>query len=223
MDLFEAFPQLAGSDVTALRERTLRLIAVAGFVYDEQSYYFELGLPRFWGRLPSGGASIGIGTAKVQPDGTLPLHHALIRHLRKEWRLQVDLYPSSHSYLLDESGGIHILSDVAAHIPYLFVFTPPRLGGGEVPDALVQAVYLLPIRRVGPVSASVGILRVARSALVDLLAPESWHMQDISVQPWAEFLVREPLPADARLQPVLALKGLRNLIVGGALPGPLTN
>lgn len=223
MDLFEAFPQLADSDVAALRKRTLRLIAVAGFVYDDHSFYFELGPPRFWGRLASGDASIGVSTAKVQPDRALPLHSLLIRHVRNQWRLQVDLYPSTHSYLLDESGGIHILSDVAAHIPFFFLFTPPRLGGGEVPDALVQAVYLLPVQNATPAPTSNGILRIARTALMEFLTPESWRMQDVLRQPWAEFLTREPLPESAWLQPVLALRGLRSLIEAGALPAPFTD
>ena len=221
MDLFDAYPELAGRDVSLLRERSLRLIAVAGLVYDDYSFYFELGQPRYWGRLTSGEVSVGVGTAKVQPDGTFPLHHALIRFVRREWRLQVELFPPTHSYLLDESGGIRVLPDVEAHIPYFLVFTAPRLGGGEVPDALVQGVHLLPISGVGPKPASAGVLRVARSALMDFLAPESWRVEDLLAQSWAESNSRDAFPTGAQMRPVLALRGLRSLIMAGALPGAL--
>ena len=219
MDLFVAFPQLTTSHVTALQGRALRLISVAGFVYDERSFYFELGQPRYWGRLASGDVSVGVGTIKLQPGDALPLHQALIRHVLKEWRIEADLHPAGRSYVLDEASGIQVLSDVAAHTPYFFVLTKPRLGGGDMPDALVQAVYLLPIRRVGRLPASASVLRVDRSALAGFLAPESWPVTDIAAQPWAELLTSEVLPMGAHLQPVLALRGLRSLVEGDALPG----
>lgn len=219
MDLFVAFPQLAASDALALHGRALRLISVAGFVYDERSFYFELGQPRYWGKLASGDVSVGVGTVKLQPGDALPLHRALIRHVRKEWRIEADLHPSGHSYVIDEAGDVQVLPAVAADNPYLFVLTKPRLGGGDMPDALVQAVYLLPIRRIGRLPATASVLRVARSALADLLARESWPVTDIVVQPWAELLTSAVLPSGAHLQPVLALRGLRSLVEGAVLPG----
>lgn len=219
MDLFQAYPQLAETESPALRGRLLRLISVAGFVYDETSYYFELGQSRFWGRLASGGASIGVGTAKVQPDGSFPLHHGLIRHIRKAWRFEAVLHPASYAYVLDESGRTHVVSDVTVSTPHFFVLTPPRLGGGEVPDALVQAVYLLPARRVGPSPDAVSLLRVDRSALTDFLSVDVWRVRDALAQPWAELLTADTLPDDAYLQPVLALRGLRRMVEAGVIPG----
>jgi len=221
VDLFEAYPQLAGTESPALRGRALRLISVAGLVYDERSYYFELGQPRFWGHLASGGVAIGVGTAKVQPDGTFPLHRGLIRHIQTAWRFRVDLYPADHAHVVDESNSIHVLSDVPASTPHLFVLTPPRLGGGEVPDALVQALYLLSARRVGPISGSVSLLRVNRSALGEFLAVDTWRVRDLLAQPWVEVLAPDLPPDDALLQPVLALRGLRSLAKAGVLYGEL--
>jgi hypothetical protein len=219
LDLFEVYPQLAGHHHQALSERSLRLISISGFVYDEESFYFELGQPRHWGQLVGGEASIGVGVPKVQPDGSHPPHQALLRHIRKSWRSQVDLYPAGHSYLLDESGVIHVMGRADADLPYMFVFTVPRLGGGEVPDALVQAVYLLPARRVEATAGPDGILKVARSALQEFLSSESWLLGDIIDRPWAELPASTHYPADASLRPVLALRGLRTLMEAGTLPG----
>ena len=171
LDLFEVYPQLAEWENEALHHRSLRLIAIAGFVYDEESFYFELGQPRHWGRLPDGGVSIGVSAPKVQPDNVFPPYQALVRHLNKAWRWQVDLFPAGHSYVLDESGKVHVLAGVGAHLPYILVLTPPRLGGAEVPDALVQAVYLLPVKRIRPSVEAGGLLRVERAALRDFLSP----------------------------------------------------
>jgi hypothetical protein len=219
LDLFEAYPQLVDHDLQALGERSLRLISVSGFVYDDDSLYFELGQPRHWGRMADGGVSIGVGVPKVQPDGTHPPHQALLRYLRKSWRSQVNLFPTGYSYLLDEAGAVHMMGDVDADLPYFFIFTSPRLGGGEVPDALVQAVYLLPVRRIRAAAASEGLLRIDRHALQAFIEPESWSMRELIDQPWAEILTTTVYPEDASIRPVLALRGLRALMDAGALPG----
>ncbi len=222
MDLFDAYPQLADRDVTVLRGRSLRLIALAGIVYDDEAFYFELGQQRHWGRLPSGEAAIGVGTPTVYPEGIAPLHHTLIRHVRKSWRCQVELYPAGHSYLVTEVGEVDVLTDVEAHVPYILVFTPPRLGGAEVPDALVQAVYLLPVKNPSVRAVSPGLLKIERVALTKFLEPESWLLQDIEQRPWAALYSDRPLPPDARLRPVLALRGIRRLWEADLLPGVWT-
>jgi hypothetical protein len=219
LDLFEVYPQLVERDHQVLSERSLRLIAISGFVYDEESFYFELGQPRHWGRLADGSVSIGVGAPKVQPDGTHPPHHALLRYLRRAWRSQVDLYAPGYSYLLDEAGGVHVMGGVDLDLPFFFVFTSPRLGGGEVPDALVQAVYLLPARSVRASAGSEGVLRVARHALGSFLTPESWWMSDIIDHPSIDILASASYPTGAALRPVLAVRGLRTLMEAGALPG----
>ena len=222
MDLFDAYPQLADRETSVLRSRSLRLIALAGLVYDEEALYFELGQQRHWGRLPTGEAAIGVGTPTVPPDGTFPLHHALTRQIRKSWRCQVELFPAGHSYLVADTGHVEVLQDVQAHLPYILVLTPPRLGGGEVPDALVQAVYLLPVRKLRTDQVSVSLLRVYRSALSEFLGPESWRLQDIQNQPWAKLFADRPLPTNARLRTVLALRGVRRLWEANALPSVLS-
>lgn len=221
MDLFHVYPQFADRDESVLKGRALRLIAVAGIVYDDESFYFELGEARNWGRLSDGGFAIGVGAPKVQPDGTFPPHQAVVRYVRKQWRCHVDLFPAGHSYLLDESGDVQVLPDVAAHIPYFFIFTPPRLGGADVPDALVQAVYLLPAERFRTELARVSLLKVSRQALGRFLEPESWALADVVQEPWAEIMSERPLPKGARLRPVLALRGLRRLIDADVIPGTL--
>ncbi|MGC9522912.1 MAG: hypothetical protein ACP5HG_13645 [Anaerolineae bacterium] len=220
MDLFEAYPGLTKEDNEVLGGRSLRLIALAGFVYDETSLYCELGAPRYWARMADGSAAIGVGAPKVQPDGTSPLHRALIRHIRRTWRCSVELKPAGHSHLLDAEGEIHVLTKVAAHVPYLMVFTSPRLGGAEVPDALVQAVYLLPIRRMRIDLVSVSLLRISREALSRFLEPESWELEELSQKPWAELIATHPFPDDVRLRPVLALRGLRRMMQSGSLTDP---
>ena len=219
MDLFEAYPQLAERDLEALGARSLRLIAISGFVYDDESFYFELGQSRHWGRLADGGVSIGVGVPKVQPDGTHPPHQALLRHLRRSWRSRADLHPASHSYVLDETGNVHVMGSVDADLPYFFVFTPPRLGGGEVPDALVQAVYLLSARHIRATPGAEGILRIARHALETFLAPALWSLRELTDQPWADILVGPSYPEEASVRPVLALRGLRTLMEADVLPG----
>jgi len=222
LDLFVAYPELAKKGSSALQGRSVRLISLAGIVYDADDFYFELGEQRNWGRLSDGGVAVGVGTPRVQPDGTHPRHRALIRHIRKQWRLQADLFPAGHGYILDEQHNVHILEDTPANVPYLFVLTPPRLGGGDVPDALAQAVYLLPIARGHTNSTPTSMLRVSREALSQFLAPESWALDELRQQPWAVLRAERPLPVSARLRPILALRGLRHLIEAEVIPGLLS-
>ena len=222
MDLFEAYPELTEKGSSALQGRSVRLISLAGIVYDADNFYFELGEQRNWGRLPDGRVAIGVGTPKVQPDDIYPRHHTLIQHIRKQWRLEADLFPAGHGYVLDEQHKVHVLEDTPANVPYLFVLTPPHLGGGEVPDALAQAVYLLPIARGHTNNRRASMLKVSREALPQFLTPESWALDEIRQEPWAVVRAGRALPMTARLRPILALRGLRHLIEAEAVPGLLS-
>ena len=203
-----------------LRGRSLRLIALSGLVYDDQAFYFELGDERFWGRLPHDRVSIGVGAAKVQPDAIHPPHRALIRHLRQQWQCDVDFFPAGHAYILGEDKQIVILNDVEAATPYFFILTAPQLGGADVPDALVQAVYLLPLRRWRGKSRQ-PLLQIQREALARFLEPADWELRILTTQPWATLHAVTPLPDDARLRPVMALRGLQSLSQVDALPNYL--
>jgi len=222
LDLFEAYPELTEKGSSALQGRSVRLISLTGIVYDADSFYFELGEQRNWGHLPDGDVAIGVGTPKALPDDTYPLHHTLIQHIRNKWRLQTDLFPTGHGYVLDEQHKVHFLRDTPAYVPYLLFLTPPRLGGGETPDALAQAVYLLPVALGHTNNARVSILKVSREALPQFLAPESWALDEVRQEPWAILRAERPLPANARLRPILALRGLRHLIEAEAVPGLLS-
>lgn len=212
MDLFEVYPDLIEHSISALDTRSLRLISITGFVYDDESFYFEFGETRFWGRQSDGRVSIGVGTPKVRPDSRRLPHRAVVRHIQKQWRCDTSLFAPGHSYVLDENGQVHVLQDVAAHIPYLLVMTSPRLGGADVPDALVQAVYLLPLSGSYTHRANVNLLQIARDGLTDFLEPESWQLTDLLQQPWADLKPNgQTVPETAQLRPVLALRGLRTI------------
>jgi len=200
----------------------VRLISLTGIVYDADNLYFELGEQRNWGRLADGGVAIGVDTPKVRPDDTFPRHQTLIRHIRKQWRLQTDLFPVDHAYVLDEQHEVHVVEDTPANVPYLFVLTRPRLGGGDVPDALAQAVYLLPVAVGHTDNVRASMLKVAREALIQFLTPESWALDEVRQEPWAVLQAERPLPMTARLRPVLALRGLRHLIGTEAVHGLLS-
>jgi hypothetical protein len=222
LDLFEAYPELTEKGSSALQGRSVRLISLTGMVYDTDSFYFELGEQRNWGHLPDGGVAIGVGTPKVLPDDTYPRHRTLIRHIRKQWRLRTDLFPAGHGYILDEQHQVHVLQDTLANVPYIFILTPPRLGGGDIPDALAQAVYLLPVAHGHTNSARASMLKISREALPQFLGPESWALDEIRQKPWAVLRTERALPMTARLRPILALRGLRYLIEAEAVPGLLS-
>ena len=216
MDLFEIYPQLEQTRASVLRGRTLRLISLSGIVYDERAFYFELGDQRLWGRLPGGGVTIGVGAAKVQPDSTRPPYHSLIRYLRKQWRCDVNVFPTTTACVLDESKRITVLEDVDAAVPYLFILTAPRLGGGEMPDALAQAVYLMPVRRWSH-NVRINLAKIDRERLGNFLEPRDWDLGELQSQPWAEIQSIKPLPDNARLRPILALRGLQHLLQNDTL------
>jgi len=226
MNLFDVYPQLDREQTHVLKDRALRLIALSGLVYDDQAFYFELGESRFWGHLPGGGVAIGVGAAKVQPDATHPPHQALVRHLRQQWQCDVDLFPAGHTYVLGEDKQIAVLHDVEAETPYVFILTAPQLGGSEMPDALVQAVYLLPLRRwlgkTGAPRTSRTLLQIQREALNRFLEPVDWALDALLAQPWATlhnaYGGSTPLPDAVRLRPVLVLRGLQDLLRADAMP-----
>ena len=82
-----------------------------------------------------------------------------------------------------------------------------------MPDALVQAVYFLPVRDVQMARMRTTIVRVERQALMAFLAPEQWGLEDLRAQPWASlFRLPGDLPPAVYLRPILALRGLRRLM-----------
>lgn len=217
MNLFEIYPQLEQTHASILHGRSLRLISLSGIVYDDRAFYFELGARRLWGRLPGGRVAIGVGAPKVQPDGANPPHRPLVRYVRKQWRCDVDVFPTTFACVLGEDRQVIILEDVDVATPYLFILTAPRLGGGEMPDALAQAVHLLPVRR-WRTTARLNLVKIDREALAGFLEPKDWDLRVLQAQPWAEIQSLRPLPENARLRPILALRGLQSLLQNGGLP-----
>jgi len=212
MNLFEVFPQFSREDTATLKARSLRLIALSAIVYDETAFYFEISAPRMWGRLPGGKFAVGVGTVKVQPDPhNLPVR-ALSRYLRNEWRCDTSLASTGKTYILDENSQVTVLEPVELATPHLLILTPPRLGGGDdIPDALVQAVYLMSFHRWRGDARRSGVLKVQREALGGFLEPADWDLANLKAQPWVEFLM-DGLPEDAKVRPVLALRGLQSLL-----------
>jgi len=219
MDFFEAYPDLRNNKIEALAVRELRLIALSGLVYDDDAFYFEFGRRRYWGQSQEGQTLIGIGAPRVQPDAEVPPYQGLIRYLDKTWRCDVVLFPANHTYLLDENEQLSVLTDVEPRTPYMLLMTAPRLGGARVPDALVRAVYLMPVRRLRRLLASVELLRVERDAFPAFIESEHWNLKDLRSQPWAEVITDATLPADAQIRLVMALRSIRSLMLQGELPG----
>lgn len=220
MNLFDVFPQLSREQTPVLLGRSLRLIALSGIVFDERAFYFEFGDSRFWGRLPQGGVSIGVGAAKVRPDAAQPPHQALVQWLRQQWRCEVGFHPSGHAYVLGDDSQVVVLTDVPASSPYIFTLTAPQLGGAEMPDALVQAVYLMPVRRWRG-EARQSLLQIERDALDKFLEPADWSLNALQAESWASLHSTNGIPDDARVRPVLALRGLQDLLRAEALPSQL--
>ena len=213
MDLFEAFPSLKDTKHPALDKKILRLISVSGLIYDDEALYFEISPEKYWGRLPEGKSAIGIGLPKIKPDGTPPLYQALMQHLRRNWRCDTNLYPSGYAFLMDDKGSISLLS--GSDIPFIMQMTHPRLGGANVPNALVQAVFLLPVRRFNWQNAinRVDLLKITRPGFDAFLAQASWSVKEIISQPWSDFKVKKPLPGDAVVRSVLTLRSIRELLL----------
>lgn len=213
MDLFEAFPSLNAVQHQTLSGRSLRLIALSGFVYDEHALYFEISPSQYWGRLPDGDVAVGLGLPKINPDGMVPPHRALMHHLRLHWRCDTTLFAPGYGFLIDEHEGVSVLPH--AEIPFMMQMTLPRLGGADMPDALVQAVFLLSIRyfQWKIAKTRVDLVRIERSGFLSFLEYEKWSLQDLRAQRWCEFKVSQPLPEHAFMRPVLALRSLRNLLL----------
>lgn len=212
MNVFDVFPQLLRESAKALKGRSLRLIALSALVCDETAFYFEVSNAQMWGRTPRGQVSVGVSAAKMRPDARNAPDQALAHHLRTTWRCEVSAFSAGHTYILDETRQVVLLEEADAALPYLFILTPPQLGGGdEVPDALVQAVYLMPLRRWRS-GHRAGLLKIQREALGDFLAPPNWDLAALQTKPWAEFQLPKALPKDAQIRPVLALRGLQHMM-----------
>lgn len=210
MDLFETFPELATQETPLLQGRKVRLILLSGVVYDDAAYYFQLSAARFWVQADGGPPVIGVGGVHVTPEADAAPHAGLLRAVRNDWRGAAEVFSAGHAYVQDETETRHRLEALPAEWPYLFIFTPPRLGGGEMPDALAQAVYLLSLRRWRNAPRKVNLLRVARPALDEFLSQEDWTRDALAAQPWCELLPVEPLPEQATFRSMLALRALRN-------------
>ena len=226
MDFFEVFPQLRDNPDSALQGRALRLIAAAALPYDGNAFYFELRDERYWVKGPQGALRIGLGGAQVHSDARDPLR-SLLRHLRDKWNADVRSAPANGVLLLegDRCSMLSGLQNTFPSAPNWIILTPPQLGGSEMPDALAQVVYLLPLRQ-SPYPVNVaGIVRVTREALPAFLEAESWSLELLQAAFWAEIHPRNPLPANAELQPVLSLRAMQRVWRAGLLEiassGPL--
>ncbi len=218
MDFFQAFPAFRALSHPAIAGLSLRLIVLAALPYDQEGYYFPLSEPRYWLQRPEGKA-IGVGGLQVRPDARPPFQ-TLSRHLRREWRVRADLPPASHLYLLwPEDEALIPIAELGDRwgVPHILLLTPPHLGGEPLPDALVQAVYFLRLRR-RPRSER-PLLFVAHGALLRFLdRMEPWPVSTLQAAPWAHFEAGAAIPSDGRLRPVLALRALRRLYHAGLFP-----
>lgn len=224
MDLFEAFPQLQAVENERLVGRALRLLSISALAHDEDAYYFELSQPRYWVRSAEGETTIGVGGAKARYEGEGSPLEALFQHLREAWKGALTYFPTGQIYVVEgEEAVVFEGGDLmASTTPHLLVLTPPRLGGGEVPDALAQAVYFVSLEHKPYPVAVPGILEVQRDHLGDFLDQPSWRLIRLLAQPWADLLSSEPLPEQAFLRPVLGLRALRKLWQEDLFPLSLT-
>ncbi len=218
MDLFAAFPALRSLEHSAITGRALRLIVLAALPYDGEGYYFALSEPRYWLRRAEG-TSIGVGGLQVRPDARPPFR-TIARHLRRAWRVKVDLPPLPWLYLLwpedAEAVATATLPDRLG-LPHLLLLTPPRLGGEPLPDALVQAAYFVRLRR--PPVPNRPLLYVRHEALPTFLsATRPWPLATLQQLPWAELRGAVSLPPDGLLRPVLVLRALQRLHHAGLFP-----
>ncbi len=223
MDFFEIFPQLRQETDAALQGRALRLIALAALPYDGEAFYFELRDKRYWVRGPQGMTRIGMGGAQVSADGSRTTAReparALLRHLRDAWHTEARSETVMGMVLL-EGERCTVLAGPQPPFsagPHWLILTPPQLGGGEMPDALVQAVYLLSLRRLPRPLGVPGIVRVKREALPAFLEAAAWPLAALQAAPWAEVLLRDTLPPNAELQPVLSLRAMQRVWREGLL------
>jgi len=220
LDLFATFPILAASDSPTLHGRNLRLIGLSALLYDAHAFYFELADPRFWVMPPTVAAPlIGVGGTQCRVPETESPVTALAQHLRQTWRVQAEYFPHGHAYVLEGAALTQLpgATLTTPNLPYLLILTPPRLGGGnEVPDALVQAIYLLKLHRAPDAKRLTGLLRIEVTALGEFLAQDTWPLRELLAHPWATLDTPKPLPDAASLRLVLALRGLRALWQSGA-------
>ncbi len=222
MDFFEIFPQFRQEPDTALQNRALRLIAAAALPHDNDAFYFELRDERYWVKGPQGNVRIGMGGAQVGADAHDPLR-ALVRYLRDAWNVSARAITASRVLLLEGDRCVALSGSWLEFptAPHWLILTPPQLGGSEMPDALAQVVYLLPLRQ-SPYPVSVtGIVRVKREALPVFLDAASWSLSVLQTSPWAELRLRKALPADAELQPVLSLRAMQRVWREGLLEASL--
>jgi hypothetical protein len=225
VDFFEVFPQFEDVTDPSLAGRALRLIAVFGIARDDSAYYFEMSRERYWRHLPDGTVAIGVSGAQAQvEDASRPLK-PLFRHVRDAWNSEPEFFPAAHTYLVEGERYVVLNGGSFAQptTPHLLVLTPPRLGGGEVPDALVQAVYFLGLRRPPYPLKVPGLVAVKREALGDFLGREGWPLLQLEAQPWAEVLSSEALAPSSYLRPVLALRAVQRLWQEGLFPPGVTS
>ncbi len=224
MDLFEAYPQLKACTDPVLAGRKVRLISVAALVCDGEACYLEFSAERYWVRDGAGAVHIGVGGVQLAgtPAGE-PLR-ALLAQVRRMWRLQVEYFPTGTLYVL-EGDRYHVLPGATLTeptTPLWLQLTPPRLGGGDMPDALAQAVYGLRLRSPWRAPREAQVLKVTYAGLDAFFAQPTWSIAELRAQPWATFYLARPLPVAAHLRPVLALQGLRQLRAAGVPLLPLT-
>lgn len=199
-----------------MQGRSLRLLNLAGIPYDADAYYFELSASRYWVQPPGAEqVTIGVGGVQVRSVGREPLN-TLLTHVRENWQREPSFFPAGKTYVL-EGERIAVLDEEQQvyQTPHLLILTPPRLGGPNMPDALVQAVYFLGLESQPQPRKTPGLLRIEQEAVAAFLGAERWSVDEIRKQLWATLQDIETLPENAAFRPVLALRGLRRLEKAG--------
>jgi hypothetical protein len=102
--------------------------------------------------------------------------------------------------------------------PYIVNLQPPRLGGPGQPDSLAIVTFLGRPRGTPKRGDLFGVLRVARSALVEYLDRDEWGLQEVLSHPGLDLDLEAELPESSVLRPVLTARTLQALIRAGHHP-----
>lgn len=213
MDLFEAYPELRTQEHDDIQGKSLRLIGLSALASDTSHYYFEFSKPKMWGT-SNGIKVVGVGPARVLPTSQRPLYAALITYIRRHWRCDGEIAPTSDVLVMNTEHELSHIQVEEGNFPFLVMLTAPRLGGSVMPDALAQVVYHLEITRSRSTHRT-NLLRVQREHLTDFLDHDVWELRALKEAGWAEVRLHEPLPDNSKARPVLGLRALKPILDAG--------
>jgi 8-oxo-dGTP pyrophosphatase MutT (NUDIX family) len=198
------------------------LVGVSTIPCDEKACYFEVAKKKYWQRPKEGeddsATKVGVACIGGRVERSESILACLRREVEEELGVRIQHEMSPQTYLIHDwqiVDVLHIAPSKKRPAPLMVILVPPRLGGPGMPDHLAIVAFRSRLRESPSLGDLYGLLRVSRDALSAFFSRDAWPLEEALAHPDLAFDLREPLPTDTILNPVLSARAFQLIVRAG--------